>query len=344
MATVNVGSGGQFTFLQNVPLEVPEISIPQGVTEQQKSAYIQAQQYIQNRVSKLKDSIARAQSLSRSHAQNVLRIDVSNMAQELQNVPTNLQTVLSNLGTGVLQPGQESLQEAILGGAGTEELSTLQQVKAQREVQAGQLEQFRTGLRTQLFGSPTATLEEALGEAGTGQLASLAKGLRTQAGTAFREELFPLIQQRLARQGILDSGALEAVSGKEFGRLESQRQGALLQAGLGAQSQLSGLERADIMGDIGLQQAGLQRIFNLADVQTSMSFQRELSNQRNSLMRELQELSGPSSLDRVLQGLQIAAPLAAGLLTGGLGFGYAAGLGVGAGAGAAEAFGLGSNS
>lgn len=170
-----------------------------------------------------------------------------------------------------------------------------------------QLQDFRNRAETQIFGAPGADLASALANP-QGELGALSQFLASQQSDVFRQNLAPLIQQKLGGQGLIDSGANVELQSKALGDLERSRQSQLMNAALGAKDQIRGLERSDILGDIGSQQ---QALSNLSDIQRTgitMSFQRELESRRESLARELASISssGPSLMNQILGGVGMA--------------------------------------
>lgn len=186
---------------------------------------------------------------------------------------------------------------------------------AQKINEAGQLEQLRTKFQTEIFGSPTATLEQALESTAQGELGQLSRALLQQQQTSFQTQL-PFLQQTLQRQGIFDSGAAFALPAAQQGQLELQRQQALLSAGLGASESLRNLQ-------LGARTSG----FELDRQAISQNFQSMLMNERMRLMQQLSNYNQPSFLQKF--GGVIGAGLGAALAipTGGLSVAGGAALG-----------------
>lgn len=163
--------------------------------------------------------------------------------------------------------------------------------QSQLTQQNKQLEDFRTQLSTQYFGTPNATLEQALASQ-TGDIGQLNTFLGKQASDVFNRELKPQILNALGARGLLDSGATSELLSRELGKLERSRQASSMEAALGARGMVQGLQREDIMGDVGARQQGLNEAFGLQRQSITMNFQRELEQERNNLMRELSARRG----------------------------------------------------
>ena len=259
----------------------------------------------------------------------------------IQGLEAQKSDILNQIQSFVKTAGLENdvnLQNLIKQASGTETsggspvaAQALQErfsAEQQRVKEQTQLGEFRTGVETQLFGAPGATLEQALASP-TSELGQLQSTLREQERGVFREELKPLIEQGLGARGLLDSGANVELQSKALGQLERGRQGMLSQAFFGGKEQLRGLQQSDIMGDIGARRQALSESFGLQRAGMSMSYQRELEQQRMMLARELAQLSGGGG------GFNLGGAFGTGIAGAGLGFqmggpwGAAAGFGAG---------------
>ena len=172
-------------------------------------------------------------------------------------------------------------------------------LEAQRGKQNQQLTDFRNKSETQMFGRVGGTLQDALSAPGS-ELGQLSEILKQQQSGVFNQEMKPLIDQGLASQGLFDSGARVEQQAKALGGLERNRQQTLLQAALGGREQLRGLERQDILGDVGNQQAALQNVFDLQRTGITMEFQRQLERERAALAQSLSQRKGSNGLGGIL--------------------------------------------
>lgn len=205
-------------------------------------------------------------------------------------------------------PQFTALMEKSIQAGGTGE--SIQRIKDFLE-----LEQQRRTFATEIFGSPTATLEQALESTAQGELGQLSRALLQQQQTAFQAQL-PFLQQRLQQQGIFDSGSAFALPAAQLGALEQQRQGTLLAAGLGAKESLRNLRLGESLSGIAFErQAAQQR------------YQNYLIEERNNLMRQLSQYNAPSFLQKFggILGAGLGAALA--IPTGGVSIAGGAALG-----------------
>jgi hypothetical protein len=171
----------------------------------------------------------------------------------------------------------------------------------QRDRQNTQLQDFRNRAETQIFGAPGASIQDALGNQSS-ELGGLGEFLKTQQSQVFQENLRPLINMKLNAQGLGNSGANVELQSKALGDLERSRQSQLMTAGLGYKDNIRGLERSDILGNIGSQQAALNNMSGLQRMGITMQFENDMMNRREALARELASVSntGPSTLQQVL--------------------------------------------
>ena len=232
----------------------------------------------------------------------------------------NLESILSKYDVQAQQLGldqtpeyQALRQSYITAPDGLKEqnfIEFLAQAQIRKRTQQ-RLGEFRTKAETQFLGAPGATLEQALASP-TGELGQLSEALKKQQSGVFREELSPMIQMQLGARGLQDSGANVELQSKALGGLERSRQGALTGAFFGGKQQLRGLERTDILGDIGSQQQALAQAFGLQRAGITMQFQRELEAQRARVARELAELSGGRDIFKdIYGGIQAGTSIAA---------------------------------
>lgn len=195
---------------------------------------------------------------------------------------------------------------------GMQGISELVGSKAQLDKQNQQLGDFRNKAETQLFGGAGRTLQDALADPNS-ELGGLGEFLKGQQSDIFRSELRPMIESQLGAKGLLDSGANIELQAKALGGLERDRQSRLMDAGLRAKEGIRGLERSDILGDIGSQQSALSNMFDLQRQGLTMAWEENLMNKRDQLARELASISntGPSELQQIIGG--VGAGAAAGL-------------------------------
>ena len=210
-------------------------------------------------------------------------------------------------------PGPEERMQEELARLDREQRA---RAEALRQAQAGELSAFRTGLEQQFFGG--LTLEQALAQAvpggtGGGDIGALGRVLGETAQKTFTRETRPLIESQLGARGLLDSGANVELQSKAMEESKQALRNQLLQAGLGAKGQISGLQRADILGDIEARRLALGESFGLQRQGVTMSFQMQLQQMQNQLARDLAKMSQPSGFEQFMQygtaGLGVAGGL-----------------------------------
>ena len=199
----------------------------------------------------------------------------------------------------------------VMAGRALQERFSFEQ---QRQKEETQLSEFRTGLEKEQFGTITPTggteramtLEEALSQAvpggvGGGNIGVLGRVLGETAQKTFARETKPLIESQLGARGLLDSGANVELQSKAMEESKQALRNQLLQAGLGARGQISGLQRADILEDIGARRQALGESFGLQRQGVTMSFQMQLQQMQNQLARDLAKMSQPSGFEQFMQ-------------------------------------------
>jgi hypothetical protein len=225
---------------------------------------------------------------------------------------------------GIGEDKIQLIQQAIgssfaTGSLGMQGISELVASKAQLDKQNQQLSDFRNKAETQLFGGTGRTIQQALADPNS-ELGGLGEFLKGQQSDVFQSNLRPMIEMQLGSRGLMDSGANVELQSKALGDLERSRQSTLMNAGLMGKEGIRSLERSDILGDIGSQQAALSNLFDLQRTGITMEFERDLSKRREDLARELSSISnsGPSELQQILGGVGMAGSIAAAPFTGGM--------------------------
>lgn len=242
----------------------------------------------------------------------------------ITNAKNTLQTVLDLTKQGNIgDEHYDTLLDAVLNnqnknGSSLQGIKELTAANVQNQKNQQELLDFRNKAATEQFGSPTATLSEALANPKS-QLGDLGQFLSQQQSDVFKQNLSPLIQQKLGGQGLIDSGANVELQSKALGDLERNRQNTLMTAGMQAKDNILGLQRSDILGDIGTQN---QNLSNLSDIQRAgltMAFQTQLEQKRADLAYQLSQISGGGSntLMQVLGGVGMAASIGGAPFTGG---------------------------
>lgn len=263
----------------------------------------------------------------------------SDLASQIEGWKTRITPLLDAINNGYIDPSQLELAQKYINGDPTSVQGLNELVSSKKLITENdaKLKAFRDAFETRMFGGTGQSLEQAISNP-AGDIGQLGAFLRSQQDDVFQKNLSPEISMALGARGLEDSGATLELKTKALGDLERSRQGALMDATMGARNQASGLERTDILGNIGAQQ---QALANLSDIQRTgitMQFQRELEAQRAQLARELSSYGGASagggmfgSLGGAALGAGVGALLAA--PTGGMSMGAGALLGGGMGAG-----------
>lgn len=194
---------------------------------------------------------------------------------------------LENYGID-LNPSHRRLIEGALGGDAMSDQALVEMFQAnkQRLAQNTQLEDYRTKAATEMLGAPGNTVDQAMANSNS-WLAQLNNFLGTQQSDVFQKEMDPLIRENLISQGIGDSGARVELNAKALAGLERSRQEQIFGAAMGAKQDILNLERTDLLGDVGAQQAALANTWDLQRTGITMAFQRQLEAERAQLAREL---------------------------------------------------------
>lgn len=189
----------------------------------------------------------------------------------------------------------------------------------QRADQGSKLNQFADSAETELFGGLNRTLSQALSDPNS-RLGDLGNFLASQQDSTFQRNLRPLIEQRLAAQGILDSGANVELQAKALGDLEQNRQANLQNAGNTYKDSIIGLRQSNLMGDLASQQQQMGNMFDLQRQASTMQYQSALQEKQNQLARELASISqtGPGLAQQIMgfggaAAAGIAAPFTGGM-------------------------------
>jgi len=202
----------------------------------------------------------------------------------------NLISGISSLGWG---PEKTQLISKALSGDTISQQALNEAITQNRQLQTqqGQLSDFQKQLQTQEFGSTSNNLADALSNP-NGTIGQLNQFLGNQEATTFNTQLKPLIQESLGAQGLSDSGAQVELQSRALSQLEQARQANVMQAALGEQSQIQGLQYSNLLGGIAGAQANQTSTFNLQRAGITMQFQQQLEQQREQLAQQLAQQRG----------------------------------------------------
>lgn len=210
---------------------------------------------------------------------------------QIANLQKNLQPLMDAINSGAINSTNLDMAQKYLQGdpIAMEQLKEAVSGQQQLQSQNQQLSDFQSQMTQQLLGTSSLNnlnLADAMTST-AGSVGQLNSFLGNQEAQTFNTQLKPVIQMALGSQGLSDSGAQVELQSKALAQLEQQRQQSMMQAALGAQSQIQGLQYNQLAGGIGYAQQMQNNQFDLARTGITMQFQQALENQREQLARDL---------------------------------------------------------
>ena len=214
----------------------------------------------------------------------------------LSNIKNIAPSLLDKMQKGDLGSDWLDTAKKAIGGdpIALEKINEQYSAQQQLQQQNQKLSDYRGQLEQQEFGGQGLSLSQALTSTG-GDIGNLNSFLGQQEADTFNTQLKPLIQMSLGAQGLSDSGAQVELQSKALAQLEQQRQASMMQAALGARSQIQGLQRQDVLGDVGATQTMMNNQFDLNRSNITMQYQMQLEAQREQLAKDLAGKQGGQS-------------------------------------------------